>query len=113
MEHAKLGARALETGDLQTAVVEYTEALVEHPTSPDYYTQRSICFSRLKPPRHDLALQDAEMAVLCGQKRGKRDKIQAGQQRRVVGLYNIGKYADAKFVLDSMKRWRPSNSKPQ
>lgn len=95
------------------AVVSYTKALIEHPTSPDYYTQRSIAFTRSKPPRHDLALQDAEYAVLCGQKRGKRDKIQAGQQRRVVAYYNMSQYANAKLVLDAMKRWRPENSKPQ
>lgn len=113
MDHAKLGANALSNSDAATAVVEYTKALIEHPTSPDYFTQRSIAFGRLKPARHDLALQDAEYGVLCGQKRGKRDKIQAAQQRRVVALYNLGQYADAKVVLDSMKRWRPENSKPQ
>jgi len=113
MEHAKRGASALAASDTVTAVEAYTKALIEHPTSPDYFTQRSTAFSRLKPPRHDLALQDADYAVLCGQNRGKRDKIQAAQQRRVVSLYNLGRYADAKFVLDSMKRWRPKDSKPQ
>jgi len=113
MEHANRGAKALTEGDPATAVVEYTKALIDHPTSPDYFTQRSIAFSRLKPARHDLSLQDAEYGVLCGQKRGKRDKIQAAQHRRVVALYNLEKYADAKVVIDSMKRWRPSNSKPQ
>lgn len=113
MDFAKQGAAAVASSDFTTAVVVYTQALIEHPTSPDYYTQRSIAFTRTKPPRHDLALQDAEYGVLCGQKRGKRDKIQAAQQRRVVAYYNLGKYADAKFVLDAMKRWRPTNSKPQ
>ncbi|KAK5089783.1 Cochaperone protein [Exophiala xenobiotica] len=113
MEHANRGAKALTEGDPATAVVEYTKALIDYPTSPDYFTQRSIAFSRLKPARHDLSLQDAEYGVLCGQKRGKRDKIQAAQHRRVVALYNLEKYADAKLVIDSMKRWRPSNSKPQ
>ena len=114
MDHAKIAAKALaESVDSITAVNEYTKALVEHPNSPDYFTQRAIAFSRLRPPRHDLALQDAEYGVLCGQKRGKRDKIQAAQQRRVVALYNLKRYADAKLVLDSMKKWRPSNSKPQ
>lgn len=112
MEHANRGAKALDS-DPQTAIVEYTKALIEHPTSPDYFTQRSIAFTRTKPPRHDLALQDAELAVLCGQKRGKRDQIQAGQQRRLVAYYNLGRYADAKLVLDTMKKWRPANSKPQ
>lgn len=113
MDHANRGAKALAEGDPMTALVEYTKALIEHPTSPDYFTQRSLAFSRIEAARHDLALKDAEYGVLCGQKRGKRDKIQAAQQRRVIALYNLGRYADAKLVLDSMKRWRPSNSKPQ
>lgn len=113
MEHANQGAKALASSDAATAVDAYTKALIEHPASPDYFTQRSIAFTRVKPPRYDLALQDADFGVLSGQKRGKRDKIQAAQQRRVVCLYNLGRYADAKLVLDKMKRWRPTNSKPQ
>ncbi|KAK5088625.1 Cochaperone protein [Lithohypha guttulata] len=113
MDHASAGAKALAVSDAKTAVEEYTKALIENPTSPDYFIQRSTAFGRLNPPRHDLALQDAEFGVLAGQKRGKRDKIQAAQQRRVVALYNLERYADAKLVLDSMKRWRPTNSKPQ
>lgn len=113
MEFANQGAKALSSSDAKTAVEAYTKALIEHPTSPDYFTQRAVAFSRLKPPRHDLALQDAEYGTLCGQKRGKRDKIQAAQQRRVVALYSLERYADAKLVLDSMKKWRPTNSKPQ
>lgn len=113
MDNATRGAKALAASDATTAVEEYTKALIEHPTSPDYFTQRSIAFTRIKPARYDLALQDAEYGVLCGQKRGKRDKIQAAQQRRVVCLYNLGQFADAKFILDGMKKWRPQNSKPQ
>lgn len=113
MDHASKGAKALEASDSATAIEEYTKALIEHPTSPDYFTQRSIAFTRVKPARYELALQDAEFGVLSGQKRGKRDKIQAAQQRRVVCLYNLGRYADAKLVLDGMKQWRPQNSKPQ
>lgn len=109
---ATRGANALSNSNFTLALSEYTRALIEAPTSPDYHIQRSIAFSRVKPPRHDLALKAAEYAVLCGQKRAKREKIQAGQQRRVVSLYNLGKYADAKFVLSTMERWRPADSKP-
>lgn len=113
MDHATRGAKALAASDAATAVEAYTKALIEHPTSPDYFTQRSIALTRVKPARYELALQDADFGVLCGQKRGKRDKMQAAQQRRVVCLYNLGRYADAKLVLDGMKKWRPQNSKPQ
>jgi len=111
MEHASRGAVALESNDALSAVKSYTHALIQHPTSPDYFTQRSTAFARLTPARHDLALQDAEYAILCGQKRAKRDKIQAAQQRRVVALYGLGRYADAAKVLEMMIRWRPADNK--
>lgn len=112
MDHAARGAAALSSSDFPAALSEFTLALIDHPTSPDYFTQRSVAFTRLKPPRYDLALKDAEYAVLLGQKRAKREKIQAAQQRRVVALHGVGRYADAKFVLSTMEKWRPKDSKP-
>lgn len=111
MEQAKLGAAALQASDAFAAASHYTKALIEHPTSPDYFTQRATALSRLKPPRNDLALRDAEYAVLLGRKRQKREKIQAGQQRRVVALYGLGRYEEAKQILDTMSRWISKDSK--
>lgn len=112
MEWAKKGAAALAgTDQAADALVYYTKALIESPTSPDYLTQRAAAFSRLKPARHDLALRDTEYAILLAQKRAKREKIQAAQQRRVVALYGLGRYEEAKQLLDSMLRWRPKDSK--
>ncbi|OCT45799.1 SGT1 and CS domain protein [Cladophialophora carrionii] len=112
MDFAAKGAAALSEKDFLAALTFYTKALIDHPSSPDYFTQRSIAFSRLSPPRHDLALKDAEYAVLLGQKRAKREKIQAAQQRRVVALHGLGRYADAKAILETTERWRPQDSKP-
>ena len=109
MDHAARGAQALAASNPTTAIVAYTQALIQHPTSPDYYIQRSTAFTRLRAPqgpRQDLALQDAEYAVLCGQKRANRSKIQAGQQRRVVTLLNLGRVGDAGFLLQTMEKWR-------
>jgi suppressor of G2 allele of SKP1 len=114
MEHAAHGAKALDASDALTAVAAYTQALIQHPTSPDYFVQRSTAFNRLKDPhgpRNDLALQDAEFAVLLGQKRAKREKIQAGQQRRVIALFGLGQYGNAAFLLETMLRWRTSGKK--
>ncbi|KAL9622480.1 MAG: hypothetical protein Q9160_003156 [Pyrenula sp. 1 TL-2023] len=114
MDHAARGATALKSSDALTAVAEYTKALVEHPHSPDYFIQRSTAFTRLTPPygpRHDLALQDAEYAVLLGTKRAKREKIQAAQQRRVIALNSLGRYGDAAFLLQTMEKWRSKDSK--
>src|SRR5665213_2418731 len=108
MNHAKRGADALEASDGPGALSSFTKALIEHPTSPDYFIQRSTAFTRLKPPRYDLALNDANLAVLLAQKRASREKIQAAQQRRVVALFGLKQYGDAAFVLQSMEKWRPN-----
>ena len=111
MEHAARGAKALDASDALTAVDAYTQALIQHPTSPDYFVRRSTAFNRLKPPRNDLALKDAEFAILLGQKRAKREKIQAGQQRRAIALFGLGRYGDAGFLLETMLKWRTSEKK--
>ncbi|RMZ87262.1 hypothetical protein DV736_g5512, partial [Chaetothyriales sp. CBS 134916] len=108
MDLAKSGADALSASDPATAATQYTKALLVHPASPDYLTQRATAFARLKPPRYDLALRDAELAVLCGRKRSSRKHIQAAQLRRVVGLYHNGRHAEAKYVLGTMQRWLPN-----
>lgn len=109
---AKRASEAFAASDFPKALSDYTHALLEHPTSPDYFTQRSIIFTRLRPPRYDLALKDAEYAVLLGYKRARREKILAAQQRRVVALHGLGRYADAKFILTTMQSWRPKDDKP-
>ncbi|KAK4944383.1 Cochaperone protein [Elasticomyces elasticus] len=111
MEQAAQGATALKASDYAGALSAYTRALIEHPLSPDYLTQRSVAFTRLKPPRHELALKDAEYAVLSAHKRAKREKIQAAQQRRAIALCGLGRYADAKFVLTSIEKWISKDAK--
>lgn len=114
MDHAALGAAALSSGDAATAVSEYTQALIQHPSSPEYFIQRSIAFTRLKAPHkseHSLSLSDAESAVLLGQRRARREKIQAAQQRRVIALFGLHQYGNASFVLGTMERWRTKEKK--
>lgn len=114
MDHAARGAAALASGDAPTAVSAYTQALVQHPSSPDYFVQRSTAFTRLKAPyepQHELSLTDAEYAVLLGQKRARREKIQAAQQRRVIALFGLKQYSNAGFILSTMERWRTKEKK--
>ncbi|KAK5462975.1 Cochaperone protein [Exophiala xenobiotica] len=111
MEDAARGAKALEDRDLPGALNAYTRALIEHPLSPDYLTQRSIAFTRLKQPRHDLALKDAELAVLSAQKRAVREKIYAAQFRRMVSLCGLGRYADAAFLVEKLRPLSTKDSK--
>ncbi len=114
MDQAARAAAALASGDASTAVSAYTQALIEHPTSPDYFIQRSTAFTRLRAPyqpQYDLALRDAEYAVLLGQKRARREKIQAAQQRRVIALFGLQQYGNAAFLLSTMERWRTKEYK--
>jgi suppressor of G2 allele of SKP1 len=114
MEWATKGASALTGHDQAPAAINYfTKALIEHPSSPDYFTQRAVAFSRLKPARHDLALRDAEYAILLAQRRAKREKIQGAQQRRVVALYGLGRYHEARWLLSSMLKWRDKDNKKE
>jgi suppressor of G2 allele of SKP1 len=109
MEHAERGAAALNKGDAADALVHYTRALLERPTSPDYYIQRSKAFARLSPPRHDLALRDAEYAVLYARARGSRPKMEEAQLRRLPSLYNLGKYNMVKELIKIGAKWENKN----
>jgi hypothetical protein len=103
MDHNKQGLVLLDKGDAASALVHFTRALIEHPTSPDYYSSRSKAFARLAPPKHELSLRDAETAVLTAYERGKRDKIREAQLRRVVALYNLGQYGAVIALLNILK----------
>jgi suppressor of G2 allele of SKP1 len=111
MNHAEKGATSLEANRAEESAAWYTKALIEHPNSPDYYVQRSTAFTRMSPPRHDLALRDAEYAVILGYRRSKRASIQAAQHRRVVALINLGRYGDAKHILDTMVKHLAAENK--
>lgn len=105
MDSSKTGLSLLEKGDASGALIAFTKALIEHPTSPDYYINRAKAFARLSPPRHDLALQDAEIAILFAQQRGSRQKMQEGQLRRVVAMYNYGQFMSAQKLLTFSSKW--------
>lgn len=105
MDYSTTGLVLLEKGDATRALAAFTKALIEHPTSPDYYNNRSKAFARLSPGRHDLALQDAEHAILYARQRGSGQKMQDGQLRRIIALYNHGQYAAARKLLTFSSKW--------
>ncbi|KAK3704627.1 Cochaperone protein [Vermiconidia calcicola] len=84
MDQAARGKRALAEGSYQQAIENYTAALKESPTSPDYLIQRSTAHQRAK--NYASALADANNAVLNAQKRAKQ------------------RYGDAEFVFGVVKR---------
>lgn len=107
MDHASRGAAALAAKDFPSAITHYTTALSQSPRAPAYYINRSIAYTRLNSaqegPKLDLALQDAEIAVALAVQRGRREVLIEAQMRRGIVLFNLGRYADALFVLEKVK----------
>lgn len=93
---AALGQKAIEAKDYSGAVKHYTEAL-KSSNSPLWLTQRSTAYQR--EGAHELALHDAEDAVLSAISRGKRELIATAQMRRAIALYSLGRYGDARLCF--------------
>ena len=104
MDQAGRGAKAIDGGDFKLAVTCYTEAIAQNPQAVNYYIQRSKAYTRLSPPEHQSAFQDAELAVSLATKRAKRELIAESQLRRAVTLFNLERYADAKQCLQWVKK---------
>ncbi|PGH16341.1 hypothetical protein AJ79_01883 [Helicocarpus griseus UAMH5409] len=115
MDDAARGSKALSAADYRPAITHYTRALLTHPHATDYYIKRSTAYSRLRPedggPNGDAALHDAEMAVALGVKRGRREHIIAGQMRRAVVLYQLGRIGDARFLFEILRKKVGESSK--
>lgn len=108
MNAAAQGDQAVSNSDWLSAIQHYTQALVELPRAPIYYTKRSTAYSRVKPadggPKSSSALNDAEIALTLARERGKRELILAAQMRRGVALYQLGQYGDANFVFETIEK---------
>ncbi|KAI7656023.1 hypothetical protein KC319_g9819, partial [Hortaea werneckii] len=104
---ADSGKKALEKQNYDEAIKQYTNALEQSPTSPDYLIQRSTAYTRSQ--KHGEALADAEKAVVYAQKRAKKELIVESQARRGLCLYLLERYGDAKFVLEIVKRLNPEH----
>ena len=84
------------------AISEYTAALKQAPTSPDYLIQRSAAYLRTK--QYHEALADAEHAVVNATNRAKKEQIIEAQYRRACVLNNMQRYGDAQFLFGVVKR---------
>lgn len=96
MSEADKGQAAMKASNYPTAIKHYTAAL-ETSQSPLWLIQRSIAYHR--SGQHELALADADNAVLASIKRGKRDLIATSQFRRAVALHGLGRLGDARLCL--------------
>ncbi|KMU83285.1 SGT1 [Coccidioides immitis H538.4] len=107
MDDAAQGAKALTASDFPSAIKHFTRALTVNPHATNYYVKRSTAFSRLKPedggPNGEAALRDAEMAVALGIQRARRELIIAGQMRRAIVLYQLGRFGDADFLFKILR----------
>ncbi|EER41244.1 conserved hypothetical protein [Histoplasma capsulatum H143] len=103
MDEAQRGAKALAASNFPAAIEHYTRALIVNPHATDYYIKRSTAYSRLRTEdggsNGQAALRDAEIAVALGLQRARREQILAGQMRRAISLFQLGRYGDADFVF--------------
>ncbi|KAF2021136.1 SGS-domain-containing protein [Aaosphaeria arxii CBS 175.79] len=102
MDQAARGATALANSNYDEAIKEYTSAIGVNPSAARYYIQRSTAYQRSS--RYADALADAETAAFLAYKRASRDLIKDAQLRRGIALYFTERYADAKFVLDIVRK---------
>jgi suppressor of G2 allele of SKP1 len=105
----KRGEAALEQQKFDEAVKEFTTAIANFPRSVDYHLKRSAAYSRSSPPNYDAAMKDVNKAVRLAVDRAKRELIGQAQLRRAILLFNMGKYADAQFVLGLVKKLDEKN----
>ena len=96
MDKAAKGAAALASSDFPAAIAHYSDAISINPQAVDYYIKRSTAYTRLSPPDHAAALQDAELALVLAHKRAKRELITQSQLRRGIALFGLQRWADAR-----------------
>ncbi|CZT50377.1 related to SGT1 protein [Rhynchosporium secalis] len=95
------GQDAIKVSDYPAAIKHLTAALRTCPParpSPLWLIQRSIAYQRTS--QHELALIDADNALLASIDRGKRDLIATSQFRRAVALHGLGRFGDARLCLN-------------
>ncbi|KIN01585.1 hypothetical protein OIDMADRAFT_195924 [Oidiodendron maius Zn] len=93
---AAKGQEAIANRDYEVAVVQYTAAL-KTAKSPLWLINRSIAYQRLG--KHELALADADNAVIIATQRARRELMATAQFRRAVALHGLKRYGDARLCL--------------
>ena len=96
---ATKGQQALQNSDYPAAVKYLTLAIssTTGTPSPLWLIQRSTAYQRTS--KHDLALADADNALLAAIKRGKRDLMATAHFRRAVALHGLKQYGNARLCL--------------
>jgi suppressor of G2 allele of SKP1 len=94
---AARGQDALKANDYPLAITHLTAAL-KSSQSPLWLIQRSTAYQRTG--KHELALADADNAVLAARSRARRELIATAQFRRAVALHGLKRYGDARMCLN-------------
>lgn len=97
MDAAHKAQQLLEAKDYPAAIAHFTTALATSPKSPVWLIQRSTAYQRNN--QSELAVLDAESAVLAARERGKRELIATAQFRRGIALHNLGRFGDARLCF--------------
>lgn len=95
-DQASLGHKAIAAKDYQKAI-EYLSAALKGGSAPSWYIDRSIAYQRTH--QFDLALYDAETALLGARSRGRRELMASAQFRRAVALHGLGRMGDSRVAL--------------
>lgn len=90
------GQKAIARGDYPEAIIQFTAAL-KTANSPLWLINRSTAYQRTG--RHELALADADNAVLAAIQRARRELIATAQFRRAIALHGLKRYGDARLCL--------------
>jgi len=95
------GKTALEASNYPLAIEHLTRALTTSQ-SPVWLTQRSLAYHRLQ--KYELALADAEKAVIIATQRARRELKASAQMRRALALYGLKRYGDARVCLTWVRK---------
>jgi suppressor of G2 allele of SKP1 len=99
---ASKGQQALANGNYDEAITQLTAA-IRTSQSPLWLIQRSTAYQRLG--KHELALADADNAVLAAQQRGRRELIATAQFRRAIALHGLKRFGDARLCLTWCRKY--------
>ncbi|KAI0998669.1 hypothetical protein K3495_g9525 [Podosphaera aphanis] len=93
---ASKGKIALDKRDYKSAIAHLSAAL-KSSQAPSWLLQRSTAYHRLG--QYELALADADNAVLAGISRGKRELIAEAHCRRGIAFHGLKQYGNAKMCF--------------
>ncbi|TQS35934.1 hypothetical protein Golomagni_03630 [Golovinomyces magnicellulatus] len=101
------GKVALDNKDYQSAVKHFSNAL-KTSQAPSWLLERSTAYHRLG--QHQLALRDANKALVIAIDRGKREIIADAQYRRGIVLHGLKQYGNARVCFNWCKNYNEKKS---